>query len=151
MTDEDDYRGWAERVMGELCAMGRPFTADHIHSMIPSSIKPSHPNVLSALFSRAQKVGRIRNVGMVRSHRPERHGGLIKLWVSADSWVRTREEVLIAENEALKTEREVLSEALGNVQEILRKYNGISDPPGYMLLGELMDVVPDVTEEQNNG
>jgi hypothetical protein len=54
------------------------FTSEHVLSM--SLISPPHPNWVGCLMARLRNTGRIREVGRVRSSRPERNGAKITLW-----------------------------------------------------------------------
>lgn len=144
-ADGTEYRRWAEEVLGELIAMGRPFSADHVRSMIPSTLVPHHPNVLPSLFAHASQAGRIRPVGEVRSNRKVRHGSLNRLWVSTASWVQTKQETLEADNaalrekvESLEEDRQVLSEVLLAVREIAAD----TDTDAQTLVHRIKEVIP---------
>ena len=56
---------------------GHRFTADELHSTLPT---PDHDGWWGCLVAKLRCNGRIREIGRVKSTRPERNGAKITLW-----------------------------------------------------------------------
>lgn len=56
---------------------GAHFTADHVHGILRD---PPHHNAFGKLFNQMAKRGLIERVDFAPSQRPERNGGLIRVW-----------------------------------------------------------------------
>ena len=64
------------RFMARLFSIGT-FSADDLRHYVEP---PPEPNWIGCLMARLRNEGRIREVGRVRSNRPERNGAKISLW-----------------------------------------------------------------------
>ena len=72
--------GWQEsaRKVVLRLPLGWEFSADNVHKLgLP---EPPHVNHYGILFKVMAEHGDLVHVRYVRSQRPERHGGLIRLW-----------------------------------------------------------------------
>jgi hypothetical protein len=69
----------AERVVLALVDSGHAVSADDLRDRYPHEPSASGA-AIGALFARLARAGRIREVGMVRSRRPEARGRRIVLW-----------------------------------------------------------------------
>ena len=72
------WRLYAERLLQELIAEGGEFTSDDLRARTgePLGTNPS-------VFGRLKRTGEIIEVGAVASRRPERHGGLVRVYRGA--------------------------------------------------------------------
>lgn len=70
---------WCDRMATVvLNAMkGREFTADDLHSIVEP---PAHDNWFGVLMAKLRCTGKIESVGAKASERPERNGGLVRVW-----------------------------------------------------------------------
>lgn len=148
------YKILAEQAIEQLIEMGRPFSADEVRSLIPSTEVPHHPNVLPSLFSRYAKSGRIVRVGEVRSNRGSRHGSPNKLWIAAGAGARVDLE---AENARLRRDLEqagqdieLLLDALARLDETIAKWEKnphISGPVVRAVVAQLREILPSTRGE----
>jgi hypothetical protein len=69
----------AERVVRELAATGREFTAETVRERTGHPLA-SHPNALGALLGAAARRGEIVAVGFVQATRPEAHARILRVW-----------------------------------------------------------------------
>ena len=53
------------------------FCADDLHQYLPA---PPHKNYFGSLVAKLRRAGRIKEVGRVKSTRPERNGAKVTLW-----------------------------------------------------------------------
>lgn len=72
-------RDWCDRMASRvLSAMaGRDFCADDLHPILEA---PEHDNWFGVLLAQLKNSGRIERVGYRPSARPERNGGLVRVW-----------------------------------------------------------------------
>jgi hypothetical protein len=71
-------RDWVERMKPVVLAKmrGREFTSDDCHAVVEP---PSNPNLYGVLFASIRK--HLERVGYRPSTRPERNGGVVRVWV----------------------------------------------------------------------
>lgn len=73
-------RAWidnAVRYFDNFMPKGETFTVELFY---PALDAPPHPNHYGALMATLRTTGRIKEVGRVKSTRPERNGAKISLW-----------------------------------------------------------------------
>jgi hypothetical protein len=68
----------AENAMTALARSGAEFTVEHLRDRV--GVLASSPDAFGALVGRATRRDEIACVGVTTSTRPERHGGLIRVW-----------------------------------------------------------------------
>lgn len=136
------YLRAAEEAIEQLIAMDRPFSADHVRSMIPAAIVPHSKNVLPSLFSRLSKSGRIRAVGEARSTRKARHGSTNRMWVPADSRFATTAEVLTASLEAAREERDLLADVVLAIEKLADDASTSPCPDVAALVRQIKEQIP---------
>jgi hypothetical protein len=73
----DPWPDQADRAIAHLARMGRTFTAEDVRELAGD---PDRPNAMGVRLLAAAKAGRIRQIGVERSSRPERHAGLVIVW-----------------------------------------------------------------------
>lgn len=56
---------------------GAEFTSDDLHSVLEP---PAHDGWWGALMARLRNTGKIERVGYRASERPERNGGVVRVW-----------------------------------------------------------------------
>lgn len=80
------YRSTIEKVIDTLIHAGEPFTADHVHRLLDDDTRDhASPMLIPAMFKIASQEGRIRATGWAISERPKRHGGVLRVWLAADT------------------------------------------------------------------
>lgn len=80
------YRAAIERAIGALIEAGEPFTADHVHRLLDDDVRDhASPMLVPAMFKLASQEGRIKTTGWAISERPKRHGGVLRIWLAADT------------------------------------------------------------------
>ncbi|GAC55546.1 hypothetical protein [Gordonia amicalis] len=87
-AEEDDCGEWfaaALSFLGRLAKTGRPFTADNFHREMGGR-EPCHSNHVGAVFSAAQVLGLIEQVGFTCSVRASRHYGTQRIWRGRRDW-----------------------------------------------------------------
>ena len=77
-----DWSEEAQLVLDELIERGQAFTSEDVRLIVGPS--PSDGG-LGALFLTAAKARRIACIGVERSKRPARHGGLLRVWKAVDA------------------------------------------------------------------
>ena len=71
-------RAWIDTSIDRFFAMGfRQFSADDLHKILDA---PPHDNWFGCMMASLRCRGKIREVGRVKSTRPERNGAKITLW-----------------------------------------------------------------------
>jgi hypothetical protein len=72
-------RNWIDDAIAKFNAVKwrGAFTADDLHRYLPP---PTHDGWWGCLVAKLRKAGRIREIGRVKSSRPERNGAKITLW-----------------------------------------------------------------------
>lgn len=72
-------RAWIDDVAEKIAALnGLKFSSDDIHKY---AAQPDHPNWFGCLIAKLRCTGKIREIGRVKSARPERNGAKISLWI----------------------------------------------------------------------
>lgn len=75
------YRAEVERVLADLIESCREFTADTINRALPDDVRDhASPYLTPAVLRVASQAGRIQVVGYAVSERPQRHGGILRIW-----------------------------------------------------------------------
>jgi hypothetical protein len=75
------YRSTIEKVIDDLIETGEPFTADTVTARLDEDTRTlASPYLIPALFRVAAQAGRIKVVGYAVSERPQRHGGVLRIW-----------------------------------------------------------------------
>jgi hypothetical protein len=81
MTTQLDLlqRDWCERMSAVVMdkMRGRQFTADDLHALVES---PAHDNWYGVLMAQLRCKGLIERTGYQPSTRPERNGGVVRVW-----------------------------------------------------------------------
>jgi len=72
-------RDWCDRMFPRvLDAMrGREFSSDDLHPLLE---KPEHDNWFGVLLAKLKNSGCVELVGYRPSARPERNGGIVRIW-----------------------------------------------------------------------
>lgn len=87
-SDEAPHRGYRaaiEKALDTLIEAGEPFTADHVHRLLDDDVRDhASPMLVPAMFKVASQEGRIKSTGWAISERPQRHGGVLRVWLAAD-------------------------------------------------------------------
>lgn len=65
----------AERVLETM--RGKEFTSDDLHAIVEP---PAHDNWFGVLMAQLKNSGRIERTGYKPSSRPERNGGVVRVW-----------------------------------------------------------------------
>jgi hypothetical protein len=72
-------REWCRRmtpvVLGKM--HGREFTSDDLHAVVEP---PDNKNLFGVLVAKMRCAGLIQSVGFKASDRPERNGGVVRIW-----------------------------------------------------------------------
>lgn len=148
------YKEFAIAAIEQLIVMGRPFSADQVRSLIPSTEVPHHPNVLPSLFSQYSKSGRIVRVGEVRSVRGARHGSQNKLWIAAGAGARVdphaEVEQLRRDLEASQQDVDTLMDVLYRLDGVVRKWEGGAMETGPVvraIVRQLREILPAIDRQ----
>ena len=147
-AEGSEYLRRAEEAIEQLIEMDRPFSADHVRSMIPAAIVPHSKNVLPSLFSRLSKSGRIRPIGEARSTRKTRHGSTHRMWVPADSQYASESEALRSQVARLTNllanaheERDLLIDVVVAIKKIVDEAHAF-DPAVAALVQQIKEQIP---------
>lgn len=79
-----NHRVVIEKVIDDLIESAVEFTADTVNCLLDEDTRTlASPYLVPALFRVAAQAGRIRVVGYAISERPQRHGGIVRIWRGA--------------------------------------------------------------------
>lgn len=73
------WRKACDATIARLAATGEPFTADDVRALVGPPVAAS-PQAFGARFGAAHRGDVIAPVGFTTSERPERHGGVVRVW-----------------------------------------------------------------------
>lgn len=73
-----------DATIANLAATGDPFTADDVRAVVGPPVAAS-PQAFGARFHAAHSAEVIVPVGFTTSDRPERHGGILRVWQGVGS------------------------------------------------------------------
>lgn len=76
------WKAAAESALSDLAASGVDFTADDLRARVDTLAAPE--KALGAIFGAAARRGLIECIGITTSSRPQRHGGLLRVWRGVD-------------------------------------------------------------------
>jgi hypothetical protein len=81
MTTQLDLlqRDWCDRMAAVVVESmrGKEFTADDLHAVLEP---PAHDNWHGVLMAQLRNTGLIERIGFRPSARPERNGGILRVW-----------------------------------------------------------------------